>query len=101
MPEGIYQANPPEPYENRKGKQPTLLSNDVVKVLLSSPNTWFRIAERSKWISGVKQNIESMTQRNISHLADKGKFEIQQRKNINSNNIDIYCRFVTTNNEEE
>jgi len=42
-----------------------------------------------------------MTQRNISHLADKGKFEIQQRKNINSNNIDIYCRFVTTNNEEE
>jgi len=34
-----------------------------------------------------------MTQRNISHLKDKGKFEIQQRKNKDGQ-VDIYCQFV-------
>lgn len=97
----IIQATPPEPYGNRKGKQPNLLSDDVVRILLSSPNTWFKIASRPKWISGVKQNIESMTQRNIQHLANKGKFNIVQRKNTDTNDIDIYCRFVTAEQEEE
>ena len=41
-----------------------------------------------------------MTQKNISHLADKGKFEIQQRKN-KENKIDIYCRYVPIDLEEE
>lgn len=89
----IIQANPPERYSNRQGKQPNLLSDDVVRVLLATPNTWFKIGSRPKWISGVKKNIESMTQRNISHLADKGTFEIQQRKNVERNEVDIYCRF--------
>ena len=40
-----------------------------------------------------------MTQRNIAHLADKGKFEIQQRRN-KTGQIDIYCRFVPNYEEE-
>ena len=40
-----------------------------------------------------------MTQRNIAHLSDKGKFEIQQRRN-KTGQIDIYCRFVPNYKEE-
>ena len=100
MPEGMQAATPPEPYLNRKGKQPSLLTDDKVKILLSSPEQWFIISTKDKWISGVKANIESMTQRNIAHLSDKGKFEIQQRKNKN-NEIDIYCRYVPNHLEQE
>ena len=71
-----------------------------VKVLLSMPGQWFNIGTRDKWISGVKANIESMTQANISHLKDKGKFEIQQRKN-NEGKVDIYCRFIQKSSDEE
>ena len=76
MPNGMQAAIPPEPYLNRKGKQPSLLTDDKVRILLSSPEQWFIISTKDKWISGVKANIESMTQRNIAHLSDKGKFEI-------------------------
>jgi len=100
LPEGMKAANPPEPFGNRKGKQPSLLTDEKVKILLSMPNQWFIIGTRDKWISGVKANIESMTQSNISHLVSKGKFEIQQRKN-DDGQIDIYCRFVTSTLEEE
>jgi hypothetical protein len=88
---------PPSPQNNRKGKSPTLLTNDKVKILLSSPNTWYIIGTKDKWISGVKANIESMTQKNISQLKDKGKFEIVQRKN-DLGTIDIYCQWIP--NEE-
>ena len=98
MPEGMRPAIPPKPHMERKGKQPSLLTNDKVKVLLANPNEWYIIGQKDKWISGVKANIESMTQANISHLADKGKFEIQQRKN-KDDMIDIYCRYVPINKE--
>ena len=90
MPEGMQAATPPEPYLNRKGKQPSLLTDDKVRILLSSPEQWFIISTKDKWISGVKANIESMTQRNIAHLSDKGKFEIQQRKNKQPYNNNRY-----------
>jgi hypothetical protein len=99
MPEGMQAATPPEPYLNRKGKQPSLLTDDKVRILLSSPEQWFIISTKDKWISGVKANIESMTQRNIAHLSNKGKFEIQQRRN-KTGQIDIYCRFVPNYEEE-
>ena len=98
MPEGMRPAIPPKPHMERKGKQPSLLTNDKVKVLLANPNEWYIIGQKDKWISGVKANIKSMTQANISHLADKGKFEIQQRKN-KDDMIDIYCRYVPINKE--
>ncbi len=82
MPNGMQAAIPPEPYLNRKGKQPSLLTDDKVKILLSTPDMWYIIGTANSWISGVKANIESMTQRNISHLAIRGKFEIEQRKII-------------------
>lgn len=98
MPDGMKPAVPPKAMLNRKGKAPSLLTDDKVKILLSSPNTWYIIGTSTKWISGVKANIESMTQRNISHLADKGKFEIIQRRNTNGL-IDIYCQFVPIEQE--
>tara|TARA_R100000951_G_scaffold97745_1_gene87477 strand:+ start:1908 stop:2213 length:306 start_codon:yes stop_codon:yes gene_type:complete len=98
MPNGMRPAIPPEPNINKKGKQPTLLTDDKVRILLANPNEWYIIGEKDKWISGVKANIESMTQSNISHLRDKGKFEIIQRKNKNDI-IDIYCRYIPINKE--
>lgn len=98
MPKDMRPAIPPERYVNRKGKQPSLLTDDKVKILLSTPDMWYIIGTANSWISGVKANIESMTQRNISHLATRGKFEIEQRKN-NTGTIDIYCKWLP--NEEE
>ena len=100
LPDGMKQANPPDKYGGRTGKKPTLLTDEKVKILLSMPGEWFIIGTRDKWISGVKANIESKTQSNISHLATKGKFEIQQRKNEDGQ-IDVYCRFVMSTLEEE
>ena len=97
MPEGMYAAVPPATTP-MKGRKPTLLTDDKVKILLSTPDTWYVIGKSKKWISGVKANIESMTQKNISHLSDKGKFEIKQRKKDGL--IDIYCRFVPNYEEE-
>lgn len=97
MPEGMYAAVPPA-IAPKKGRQPALLTDEVVKILLSTPETWYVIGKSNKWISGVKANIESMTQKNISHLSDKGKFEIKQRKKDGL--IDIYCRFVPNYEEE-
>ena len=34
-----------------------------------------------------------MKQKNISHLINKGKFEVKQRKNEDGQ-VDIYCRYV-------
>jgi len=97
----VIQQNPPSPNNSAKGKQPSLLTDDVVKHLLAHPNTWFLIGQKRNWISGIKQNIESMTQRNIEHLSSKGKFQVVQRKNKTDNVIDIYCQFVTIEQEEE
>ena len=97
MIDGMYPAVPPKAGVNRQGRSPTLLTNDKIKILLSTPDTWYVIGKAKKWISGVKHNIESMTQGNISHLADKGKFEIVQRRN-KEGTIDIYCRWVSNEN---
>lgn len=89
----IVRAIPPLAGVNRSGKQPTILDDTKVKTLLSTPNEWYIIATTSNWISGVKSNIEKMTQTNIRHLSDKGRFEIKQRKN-DDGDIDIYCRYI-------
>jgi hypothetical protein len=82
-----------EPPPIRKGgKQPKILSDDKVKVLLNNPNMWYVVATLPKWSSGVVGNIRSMQQRNISHLKDKGSFECKQRKN--NEGVDLYIRFV-------
>ena len=41
-----------------------------------------------------------MTQRNIAHLAAVGRFVIKQRKNTDTNMVDIYCKFITKDEEE-
>jgi hypothetical protein len=100
MPNDMRPATPPERYANRRGRQPTLLTDDKVKILLSSPQVWYIIGTADKWISGIKANIESMTQRNIAHLSDKGSFVIEQRKNKDGV-VDIYCQWLPNNIEEE
>ena len=90
----LERKKPPVAHANRKGKSPTILTDDKVETLLSTPNEWYVIAESDNWISGVKQNIESMNQTNIRHLKDKGKFEVKQRRNPEHGFIEIYCRFV-------
>jgi hypothetical protein len=98
LPKDMYAAVPPP--VKKVGKRPSLLTDEKVKILLSQPETWFVIGQSKTWISGVKANIENMKQSNISHLSDKGWFEIQQRKNKDGQ-IDIYCRFVKSSYEEE
>ena len=92
LPEGMVRKEPPITTQ-RGGRQPKILSQDKVKILLNNPNTWYVIATQTRWSSGVVQNIQQMTQRNISHLKDKGSFECKQRKN-ETNGVDLYCRFV-------
>ena len=89
----LERKNPPAAGVNRSGKRPTLLTDEKVRTLLSTPEEWYIIGTSDKWISGVVKNIESMKQKNISHLINKGKFEIAQRKNEDGF-IEIYCRFV-------
>lgn len=100
IPSNMYPKVPPPVNTGDRGKRPTLLTDEVVKVLLANPNTWYVIGSRPKWISGVKHNIESMQQRNIQHLSDVGRFDVIQRKNKDTDMIDIYCQFVTNNEEE-
>ena len=92
----LERKNPPAAGVNRSGKQPTLLTDEKVRTLLSTPTEWYVLGTSDKWISGVKSNIEHMKQKNISHLINKGKFEIKQRKNEDGF-IEIYCRFVPFN----
>jgi len=92
LPDGMVRKEPPSTTQ-RGGRQPKILSQDKVKVLLNNPNTWYVVATQEKWSSGVVQNIQRMTQKNISHLKDKGSFECKQRKN-ETNGVDLYCRFV-------
>ena len=89
----LVRQNPPALNHNRKGKTPTILTDEKVETLLSTPYEWYLIASCSNWVSGVKQNIENMNQTNIRHLKDVGKFEVKQRKN-DDGEIDIYCRFI-------
>ena len=89
----LERKNPPAAGVNRSGKQPTLLTDEKVRTLLSTPEEWYIIGTSDKWISGVVKNIESMKQKNISHLINKGKFEVKQRKNEDGQ-VDIYCRYV-------
>ena len=89
----LERKNPPAAGINRSGKQPTLLTDEKVRTLLSTPEEWYVIGTSDKWISGVVKNIESMKQKNISHLINKGKFEVKQRKNEDGQ-VDIYCRYV-------
>ena len=90
----IKRQTPPAAGLNRSGKQPVLLTDKIAETLLSTPEEWYVIGSSDKWISGVKSNIENMTQKNITHLKDKGVFEIKQRRNTDTGQVDIYCRFV-------
>ena len=90
LPNGMARQEPPP--IRKGGKQPKILSDDKVKVLLNNPNVWYVIATLPKWSSGVVGNIRSMEQRNISHLKDKGSFECKQRKN--NEGVNLYIRFV-------
>lgn len=90
LPNGMARQEPPP--IRKGGKQPKILSDDKVKVLLNNPNVWYVIATLPKWSSGVVGNIRSMEQRNISHLKDKGSFECKQRKN--NEGVDLYIKFV-------
>jgi len=90
LPNGMARQEPPS--IRKGGKQPKILSDDKVKVLLNNPNMWYVVATLPKWSSGVVGNIRSMQQRNISHLKDKGSFECKQRKN--NEGVDLYIRFV-------
>ena len=89
----LTRQDPPTAGINRSGKQPSILTDDKVRTLLSTPEVWYIIATTDNWISGVKANIENMTQANIKHLANKGRFQIKQRKNEDGY-IDIYCSFL-------
>ena len=40
MPNGMRPAIPPEPNINKKGKQPNLLTDDEVNIILPNPNEW-------------------------------------------------------------
>lgn len=100
MPNGMREATPPPANVNPPGRKPRLLTDEKVKILLSSPNVWYIIDTVTRWLGGNKTNIVSMTQKNIAHLSDKGKFEIQQRKNKHDE-IDIYCRYVPIELETE
>ncbi len=90
LPNGMARQEPPP--IRKGGKQPKILSDDKVKVLLNNPNVWYVIATLPKWSSGVVGNIRSMEQRNISHLKDKGSFECKQRKN--NEGVNLYVKFV-------
>ena len=90
LPNGMARQEPPP--IRKGGKQPKILSDDKVKVLLNNPNVWYVVATLPKWSSGVVGNIRSMEQRNISHLKDKGSFECKQRKN--NEGMDLYIKFV-------
>tara|TARA_R110002020_G_scaffold348660_1_gene562229 strand:+ start:81 stop:368 length:288 start_codon:yes stop_codon:yes gene_type:complete len=90
LPNGMARQEPPP--IRKGGKQPKILSDDKVKVLLNNPNVWYVVATLPKWSSGVVGNIRSMEQRNISHLKDKGSFECKQRKN--NEGVDLYIKFV-------
>ena len=90
LPNGMARQEPPP--IRKGGKQPKILSDDKVKVLLNNPNVWYVVATLPKWSSGVVGNIRNMEQRNISHLKDKGSFECKQRKN--NEGVDLYIKFV-------
>tara|TARA_A100001391_G_scaffold201994_1_gene190442 strand:+ start:189 stop:494 length:306 start_codon:yes stop_codon:yes gene_type:complete len=94
--DNISREDPPAVGLSRSGKQPTLLTDDKVQTLLSTPEVWYKIGETDTWISGVKKNIESMSQANIRHLKNKGKFELKQRKQDNGN-IGIYAIYIPFN----
>tara|TARA_R100000655_G_scaffold20520_1_gene42309 strand:+ start:133 stop:429 length:297 start_codon:yes stop_codon:yes gene_type:complete len=96
LPEGMRKADLPT--VKRGGKQPKILSDDKVKVLLNNPEEWYQIATVPQRISGVVANIQNGTQSNIKHLKDKGVFQVRQRKNNETSWIDIYCRFMRKDN---
>ena len=59
----LTRQDPPAAGINRSGKQPSILTDDKVRTLLSTPEVWYIIATTDNWISGVKANIENMTQK--------------------------------------
>ena len=96
LPEGMKKADLPS--VKRGGKQAKILSDDKVKVLLNNPEEWYEIATVPTWVSGVVANIQNGTQRNIRHLSNKGVFQVRQRKNKDTSQITVYCRFVRKDN---
>ena len=96
LPEGMRKADLPT--VKRGGKQPKILSDDKVKVLLNNPEEWYQIATDPQWIRGVVANIQNGTQSNIRHLNGKGVFQVRQRKNKDTSQITVYCRFVRKDN---
>ena len=101
LPNDMYPAIPPHPDNAGKGMQPRLLTDDKVKVLLATPNTWYVIGTSNKWISGTAKNIMSFGQNNIKHLKDLGRFDVLQRKNKDNSVIDIYCRWKSNADMEQ
>jgi|TARA_B100000073_G_scaffold81708_1_gene62191 hypothetical protein len=99
MNDEFYPKNLPE-RQTPRGKKPKLLSDDKVKVLLSTPNTWYVIGTSKKWMSGSLNNIKTMSQANLVNLHGIGRFELSQRKNDNDM-VDIYCRWIPNDYLEE
>ena len=48
MPNGMREATPPPLGVNRTGRKPKLLTDEKVKILLSSPNVWYIISTTDK-----------------------------------------------------
>ena len=99
LPTGMYAATPGKPETAGRGNKAKLLSDEKVKVLLATPDTWFVIGTSPRWISGTARNIMQFTQKNIEHLKDLDKFIVCQRKN--NNQIDIYCKWIPNGYQEE
>ena len=100
IPNSMYPKVPPPTNTGDRGKRPTLLTDEVVKVLLANPNTWYVIGTSKKWMSGSLNNIKTMSQANLVNLHGIGRFELSQRKNDNDM-VDIYCRWIPNDYLEE
>jgi hypothetical protein len=99
MPDGMYAKTPARP--EKEGRQPRLLTDEKVRVLLATPNTWYVIGQSNNYISGTVKNIMSFEQQSIKHLKGLGNFKVVQRKDKVNNVIDIYCKWVPITDEEE
>ena len=50
MPNGMREETPPPANTSPPGRKPRLLTDEKVKVLLSSPNVWYVIGTAPRWI---------------------------------------------------
>tara|TARA_R110002020_G_scaffold7496_1_gene31492 strand:- start:16290 stop:16604 length:315 start_codon:yes stop_codon:yes gene_type:complete len=101
LPKGMYAAIPGKPDTAGRGKPAKLLSDEKVKVLLATPDTWYVIGKSDIWISGSARNIMQFIQKNIKHLEGLGRFIVCQRRNKTDNCIDIYAKWMPNDYLEE